>query len=490
MIKRIFLLFFLTLAISALAAPDSLGCRMIDWLDAPGATLSYGAYGHGEYAYPGTWLWDMAMGDSFLVWCPGTDWFYFVNPFSQTDVETLAGFDYGSVSVKGVTKKDSIVYLVGGGGVNSLTYEETEIDWIGHLHVDWASFHYAVIRDTFLYTASTGSYGLHCINIANPESIFVVWNAPSFSGQCGMTVVGDYVYTASQIEDFVSFPDDGWRRPRWQVQIVRISGDTIGIGDSLLFVDNASHGDFASDGEHALYVYTDMTDWIAGGQDYTLEDSHLEAWGEDYSFTWSDYDSEGVFGIEVLSDTLIAVGFEHGFSILNYTNLDSIYEVARYRDTDSVFAFTHFARKDNRMYAMAHPHPDTCRMYMFELDDNVWASIEESPNPVKPSAFTISAHPNPFNSAVSITAPAGAEIEVFDVNGRRISVIARRANARRGNLSDDEIAALPSVTRNDGVSEFVWQPSENLGSGVYLVRAKFPQETASAAFTKRIVYLK
>lgn len=41
-----------------------------------------------------------------------------------------------------------------------------------------------------------------------------------------------------------------------------------------------------------------------------------------------------------------------------------------------------------------------------------------------PQATALTVFPNPFNSAVSITAPAGAEIEIFDVSGRRIDVIA------------------------------------------------------------------
>jgi hypothetical protein len=104
------------MAFGLFAAPDSLACRMIDWLDVEGTTLYYGPSYPGDYSYRGPYLWDMAMGDSFLVWCPGTDWFYFINPFSQTEIETLAGFDYGSVNVKGVVVKDSITYLVGGGG--------------------------------------------------------------------------------------------------------------------------------------------------------------------------------------------------------------------------------------------------------------------------------------------------------------------------------------------------------------------------------------
>jgi len=35
-----------------------------------------------------------------------------------------------------------------------------------------------------------------------------------------------------------------------------------------------------------------------------------------------------------------------------------------------------------------------------------------------------------------------------------------------------------------------WQPDESIGSGVYLVRATIPQQTASAVCTKRVVYLK
>lgn len=40
---------------------------------------------------------------------------------------------------------------------------------------------------------------------------------------------------------------------------------------------------------------------------------------------------------------------------------------------------------------------------------------------IKPQTFTLSASPNPFNSAVSITTPAGAKIEIYDVNGRRLA---------------------------------------------------------------------
>jgi len=491
MIKRIFLLFFLTLAISALAAPDSLGCRMIDWLDAPGL----------DWRVSNS---DMAMGDSFLVWCPGRDIYYFVNPFSQTEVETVNSFDYGSENLKGVAIKDSICFLTGGPGIVSKVFEGDSLRRKDLLIRHFASFHYAVIRDTFLYTASTGSYGLHCINIANPESIFVAWTYDYTFGFCGLEVTDGFVHLGSYGEYYPSPPDESIIVRHWIYQRADISGDTA-VGDfHMTYIDEAFYGDIATDGEYLFYVYSDMSPWVEGIMDFTVGNSHLGVWGEDYSYTWTEPDSEEVYGVEILSDTLIAVGFEHGFSILNYTNLDSIYEVAHYRDTDSVFAFTHFARKDTRIYAMAHPHPDTCRMYMFELDDNIWASIEESPNPAKPSAFTISAHPNPFNSAVTINVKfspcqggdvrrtEGVNLEIYDINGRHIKTLRPSATSGTGPSGLEKGGMEVPLLKGDLGGSFIWQPAPSLPSGVYLVRAQIgsTQRPGEQSTSKKIIYIK
>jgi len=106
--------------------------------------------------------------------------------------------------------------------------------------------------------------------------------------------------------------------------------------------------------------------------------------------------------------------------------------------------------------------------------------IEENSPTAKPEAFAISAHPNPFNSAVTIITPAGAEIEIFDINGRRIDVIPDPDRESRGmekNLDS-------RFHGNDNT--VVWQPSPSLGSGVYLIRAIRDEQEV----IKRIVYLK
>jgi len=492
------------MAFGLFAAPDSLSCRMIDWLDVPGVSMQYGPFGGGDYYYSGTCLWDMAMGDSFLVWLPGTDIYYFVNPFSQTEVETLFGRDYGSMNAKGVALSDSFIYMGGGGQINCKKYAGDSLAFLDMIYVPFASFHYAVIRDTFLYTASTGSYGLHCINIANPESIFVVCTAPYFFGGCGMEVIDSFVFIASSQIREIDPPSPWAVRPKWRLSVVKLFGDSVAVGESLIYVSNRYFGDIATDGENLFYVNNYLSDWIELEIDeFILGPAMLGVWGTSYSYFWSEPDTEIAFGVEVLNENILVVGFEHGFSLINYQQLDGMREVGYYRDPDSIFCFNHFALKENRMFAMAHPRTGICRMYMFELDERIISAIGETA-PVKPSAIEISAYPNPFNSAVTIAidgvgdgSPVPFDVEIYDVNGRKIDVIARRAEPNEA-ISPNNRSSVPLVTRRDAVSinncEFVWQPDPSLGSGVYLVRARVdgrgdlaPTEKTA---TKRIVYLK
>lgn len=74
-----------------------------------------------------------------------------------------------------------------------------------------------------------------------------------------------------------------------------------------------------------------------------------------------------------------------------------------------------------------------------------------------PNEFSLFVHPNPFNSAVRIMIDGQgefpllpAQIEIFDINGRRIE-------------------GVNGLTRGE---VFVWRPDEKLGSGIYFVRAK------------------
>jgi hypothetical protein len=97
-----------------------------------------------------------------------------------------------------------------------------------------------------------------------------------------------------------------------------------------------------------------------------------------------------------------------------------------------------------------------------------------------PRNFGLDISPNPFNSAVTISFSGGVGatngrtgqvgIEIFDISGHMV-------------------ADLPVTTC--GIPQVVptpvaWTPEKSLGSGIYLVRARFGGETS----TKRVVYLK
>jgi len=128
-------------------------------------------------------------------------------------------------------------------------------------------------------------------------------------------------------------------------------------------------------------------------------------------------------------------------------------------------------------------------IYLIKTDSLGYAGIEESSPYSKPEAFALSAYPNPFNSAVTISlschsrAIGNPEIEIYDINGRRVE-----------NLSVGDGFPVPSSNGRGNLAptNIIWQPSPSLGSGVYLVRATVGPSTGSgtASVSKRIVYLK
>ncbi len=77
-----------------------------------------------------------------------------------------------------------------------------------------------------------------------------------------------------------------------------------------------------------------------------------------------------------------------------------------------------------------------------------------------PTEMEFAVWPNPFNSACRITAPEGATVEIFDIDGRSVASFQNTDN--------------------------IWQPDESIGSGVYLIRARVGNESVA----KRVVYLK
>jgi hypothetical protein len=105
--------------------------------------------------------------------------------------------------------------------------------------------------------------------------------------------------------------------------------------------------------------------------------------------------------------------------------------------------------------------------------------------PERPDKMNISAHPNPFNSAVTIAiegvgdgSPVPFDVEIFDVNGRMVE---------GGTVGAYCIRPFDGSTRlTPTTQEYIWTPDKSIPSGVYLVRATF----GDCEMARRVVYLK
>ena len=114
--------------------------------------------------------------------------------------------------------------------------------------------------------------------------------------------------------------------------------------------------------------------------------------------------------------------------------------------------------------------------------------IAETPTP---QSFALSAHPNPFNSAVTIAIDGAGvcdtplRLEIYDVNGRRIAQlpVGEGLKPSRSLLTEQTGGSETTPLQN---GKIIWRPDPSLGSGVYLVRAT----AGDVSTTKRIVFLK
>ena len=455
----IIILGLLLSACVAFANADFLRCRMIDWLDAPsnhnmehyGSTTGWPLW----YEYSGTENWDLAMGDSFMVWLPGTDRILFLDAYDSTDVDTIANFDYGSVDAVGVTICDSMIYLVGGGGAGLLIYRNDSLIVIDGIMTPLADYHFAALEDSFLYTISYGN--ITCINVADPESIYIYKTFDTSPANAGLEATGGYVYGA-----YATFESDS--STSWPLFCFDKSDLVTSTPPATIYnmaIHGRNLGDLASNDDYVFFVNSVMTD----GPAWTIGESYLYVFGTDTSYNFdSRWDGQGVFGVDVIDIHLIAAGFEHGFSLLNISDLDSIYEVAYYIDPDSTMDFTHFVMKDTRIYAMAHPRSGYARLYMFDVGDSVATGQCEADE--LPEEFRFWNYPNPFNSSVKFAMDFMPDkIEIYDLSGRQVAEI------------------LDSRLHGND-SEYIWTP-EGLPSGIYFARAK----KGDISVTVKLVYL-
>ena len=112
-----------------------------------------------------------------------------------------------------------------------------------------------------------------------------------------------------------------------------------------------------------------------------------------------------------------------------------------------------------------------------------------------PDKFSIEAYPNPFNSTCRIEIESGERriesVDVFDMTGRKVENISVGAGLKPArSLTGTQTGGSETTPLRN--ANFVWTPDASLGSGVYLVRARFDRlsDQGEESVTKRLVYLK
>jgi len=101
---------------------------------------------------------------------------------------------------------------------------------------------------------------------------------------------------------------------------------------------------------------------------------------------------------------------------------------------------------------------DTCQTFHIDTTDNI------SEKQIMPRTLSLAAFPNPFNSSVAITAPENAEVEIYDLRGKRIDDF-------RLTIDDSQHPA-PITDDRLPITEFIWRPDQSIASGIYLVKAR------------------
>ena len=122
--------------------------------------------------------------------------------------------------------------------------------------------------------------------------------------------------------------------------------------------------------------------------------------------------------------------------------------------------------------------------YRINLRENILVKEDESL--IEKLSLTVA--PNPFNSSCVITAPADAEVKIYDLQGRLICAYPQVFPLEEGMNEKIELDNGPfSLEGHRSIRKYIWTPDQLTASGIYLIKA---QTEGGECITKSIIYLR
>ena len=100
--------------------------------------------------------------------------------------------------------------------------------------------------------------------------------------------------------------------------------------------------------------------------------------------------------------------------------------------------------------------------------------IHSEENQKKPQDIFLKIFPNPFNSSCRMIVSAGADVKIYDLNGKIVWWKIQEKDEKSGAVA------------YDGLQSIVWSPEENIQSGIFIVKVSAGERSC----TDKIVYLR
>ena len=437
--------------------------------------------------------------------------------FAQSDtladslnMHLVASMGFPAV-IHDIAAQDSYVFLAGGDTlyiVNIADPDDPEIVKRIYSSTYWGSID---VEDTLL--CGGGSMGFKVVNISQINSAAVIGTTSAGTNGISMSLSSQLaIGNRSELYYIIdiSAPDS----PYVDTTISDYTGDIMPsdffLRDTLLYSAGFYYEDISPYGfEVAKYVIINLADLsdieIVGEKDfinYGIEDWMMTRClsivaNDDGAFVGGEFTVTSGFWYREECDSLLQLlvrgrpfsqdlfcnylAIKENLPLTDSTrpNINSVYQIA---GSCSLTLLGYYRMRRNMGIALTeindslylvsvgkNESDENKTLYIIKIDSH---EVDIQDCKLIPSERAeLSVYPNPFNSSISISAPEGAKVEIFDL---------------RGNVVGAGLA--PAQQQGDRKSHpYIWQPEKEITSGIYLIRATTKDGLTE---TKRIIYLR